>query len=169
MARLTLTVAVAALLLVGASAADTKSSTKDSGNGSGKASKDAQAAAKMSTAKLTPAPVCAATKDAFKSYSSCASFRAGLCETVQSDSCDMLSLFVLFFAQPPVIFAPLPPPPPIRPSVIYAAAMTGARAPVRCGRVSHACVLRGPRGWAGGRAGGPRDRDPPPVQTPEAV
>lgn len=106
MARLTLALAATAILLAGASAADTKAgksadpyfkeNTKSAKDAADKAAKnaqakakDAQAAAKMSESRLTPAPVCASLKDAAKSYSSCASFRAGICETVQADNCDM--------------------------------------------------------------------------------
>jgi hypothetical protein len=82
MARSALVLALAALLVLGAAAGD--SSNKNSGSDKG-----AKAAANASGAKLRPASVCQATKEAAKSYSACSTFREELCLTVQSDSCAM--------------------------------------------------------------------------------
>lgn len=74
MARSALVAAVATLLVLGAAAGDSKNSGSSNKN-SGSSDKASAAANKAASAKLKPGPVCTATKDAFKSYNSCATFR----------------------------------------------------------------------------------------------
>lgn len=88
MARSALVLALAALLILGAAAGDSGNKNSGSSKSSG-SDKGGKAAANAGAKMLRPASVCAATKDAAKSYSSCATFREELCLTVQSESCDM--------------------------------------------------------------------------------